>query len=280
MINDILVCLEGSPGTAEATRIAIETARESAAALVGLAIVDEPDIRAGAATSIGGASFKHERDESLMADARAQAQAWLATFSERCATAGVTARTLELVGRPADEILEELGKHDLAILARGANFRFETEASDERTRDAILHHASKPVLLVPEQAPAVAAGSAVLIAYDGSAGSKRALASFIEGGLGGGRAIHVVTVDDDGARAWEMADRAARTLRDAGIQPTVHNVVSPLDTTDAILELRQKVDAGLIVLGAYTQLRIAELFRGSVTRGLIELTPVPLYLCH
>jgi hypothetical protein len=37
--------------------------------MVGLAIVDEPDIRAGTPTGIGGSSFKHERDEALLAEA-------------------------------------------------------------------------------------------------------------------------------------------------------------------------------------------------------------------
>ena len=59
MSKEFLVCLEGSAGTDEAVRVAIELGRAQNAALVGLAIVDEPDIRAGAATSIGGSSFKH-----------------------------------------------------------------------------------------------------------------------------------------------------------------------------------------------------------------------------
>ena len=70
MIKEALVCLESSASSEAATRLAITIANESQARLVGLAIVDEPDIRAGAATGIGGASYKHERDESLLADAR------------------------------------------------------------------------------------------------------------------------------------------------------------------------------------------------------------------
>jgi nucleotide-binding universal stress UspA family protein len=278
MIADMLVCLEGSVGTDEATRVAIETSRELAATLTGMAIVDEPDIRAGAATSIGGSSYKHDRDEALLADARKQAQAWAARFAERCQTAGVTGRTLELVGRPAATILEEMEKHDLTIVGRGANFRHETDASDEETRDAILHHARKPVLLVPEQA--APAGAAVLLAFDGSPASKRAATSFAQSGLQATRKLHVATVDDDGARAWEMATRAAELLRGLGVVAEVHNIVSPLSNADALLGLRKEIDAGLLVMGAYTRLRITELLRGSVTRTLIEKTPVPLYLCH
>src|SRR5438270_315217 len=98
MIKEILVCLEASPSSEAATRTAIAIARDLGAALVGLAIVDEPDIRAGAATGIGGASFKHERDEVLVADARRQAADWLALFERRCREAKVPAHALEVVG--------------------------------------------------------------------------------------------------------------------------------------------------------------------------------------
>src|SRR4029079_13629136 len=152
MIKEALVCLEGSPGSEAATRVAIGIAKDLQTRLVGLAIVDEPDIRAGTPTGIGGSAFKHERDEALLADARLRAADALALFERRCREAGVDARTLEVVGRPADSILAEMETRDLTIIGRDANFRFETEIDDAETREAILHRATRPVLLVPENA--------------------------------------------------------------------------------------------------------------------------------
>ena len=57
MIKDILVCLEGSPSSDSATRTAIAIAREQNATLVGMAVVDQPDICAGTPAGIGGSSF-------------------------------------------------------------------------------------------------------------------------------------------------------------------------------------------------------------------------------
>src|SRR4051812_21012702 len=116
MIKEVLVCLEGSPSSEAATWVAIEIAATLGAGLAGLAIVDEPDIRAGAAAGIGGSSFKHGRDETLLADAKAHAADWLALFERRCREAGVTARSLEIVGRPAASILDEMQRHDVAII--------------------------------------------------------------------------------------------------------------------------------------------------------------------
>lgn len=279
MIKDILVCLEGSSSAESATRLAIDVARTCGATLAGLAIVDEPDIRAGAAMGIGAASFKHERDEALLADAHKHAADWIALFERRCREAGVTAKGLEVVGRPADSILEEMEAHDLTVIGRDANFRFETEREDLQTRDAILHQATRPVLLVPDVEEQTLS-STVLIAYDGSNAAKRALTSFAESGLAASRAIHVATVDDNGARAWEMANRAVQMLGAMGIPAKGHNVVSLLSNVDSLFALGKELNAGLMVMGAFAHRRLRHLFSGSVTHGLLEKSPIPLYLQH
>jgi len=278
-LKNILVCLEGSPGTAAAVRLAVDIARRLDARLAGLAIIDEPDIRAGTPTSIGGSAYKHERDEALVAEARKRAADAIALFERRCREADVLARSLETVGRPVDAILDEMSTRDLTIIGRDANFKFEIEREDSQTRDAILHRASTPVLLVPETA-APTLGGTVLVAYDGSGAARRALASFIASGLAVGREIHVVTIDDNGARAWDIANRAVEMLKAADIPAKGHNLVSLLSNVEVITRLTREIDAGLIVMGAFTRSRLRELFSGSVTRSLVETTEVPLYLQH
>ena len=86
---EILVCLEGSASTHRAVDVAIDLARTLPAGLVGLAIVDAPDIVAGAATPIGGASYRRDRDAALLADAHQHARAWISNFLTRGRAAGV-----------------------------------------------------------------------------------------------------------------------------------------------------------------------------------------------
>ena len=136
--QQILVRLEGSRSTEAATLTAIQLARGLRASLVGLAIVDEPDIRAGAAVGIG-VTFKRERDAVLMADAHKQASDWLVLFESRCRSAGVPAKALEVVGRPADSIIVEMASRDLTVMGRDANFKFETDSGG--LRDARRHPA-------------------------------------------------------------------------------------------------------------------------------------------
>ena len=97
MIKDILVCLEGSPGTVRAIELALELAREHGARLVGLAISGNGD--------------RHEGVDEHRARLQARGQA-----------VGVSTRTLQVHGQPAATILEEMTAHDLTILARSASF--------------------------------------------------------------------------------------------------------------------------------------------------------------
>jgi nucleotide-binding universal stress UspA family protein len=276
MIKDILVCLEGSSSSEAATHISIATARELGARLAGLAIVDEPDIRAGTAVGIGAATYKRERDDALVADAHEHATAWVTLFEARCRDAGVEARATEIVGRPAESILAKTAEHDMTVIGRDANFRFEIEREDSDTRDRILRGGARPVLLAPEGAQTL--GRTVLLAYDGSGAAKRALESFATSGLAATRELHVATIDDDGARAWDMAMRGVGILRAAGFEAKAQNVVSTLSNADAIFELGRELGAGLIVMGAFARTRLTYLFQQSAMRGLIEKSAVPLYL--
>ncbi|MCU1277150.1 MAG: hypothetical protein JWM53_696 [bacterium] len=276
MVKEILVCLEGSASSSRAVDVAIDLARDLDAALVGLAIVDEPDIRAGAATPIGGSSFKAQRDQTLLDDARERAKEWLDDFALRCRANEVLALATEVHGRPAATILREAKRRDLTILGRHANFRFETEDEDWQTRDAVLRGAGKPVMIVPEGS--IATEAAVLIAYDGTPAAVRAVQSFADSGIARDRAVHVLSVGDEGSVAWEIAERGCALLRELGITASAHHVVSLQSTVDAILEQREKLKAGLIVQGAYAHSRFSRLLWGSVTKQILEKTPVPVFL--
>lgn len=278
MIRDVLVCLEGSPSTEAATETALRIVKAHNAQLCGLVVVDEPQIRAGAATSIGGASFKHERDEALLAEARANAARCLGAFDRLCRAANVVAETRQVVGKAGNSILREMQAFDLSVMGRDANFHFETEDADPATRSYILHRSTKPTILVPAGGQPI--WKSAVIAYDGSSAAKRAIASFTDSGLAHGLALHVATVDDDGATAWEMAGRAVEELKRRGFEAALHNIVSVQSIPEALLETAGKLGADAMVMGAYAGSRIVERMWGSVTTDLIEKTTVSLFLQH
>jgi nucleotide-binding universal stress UspA family protein len=278
MTKQILVGLESSPSGRAAVASAIQLARRTGATLVGLAIVDEPEIRSGAATGIGGAYWKSARDATLVEDAELQVRAWLHEFRTACDAAGVAARTYEEHGRAGASLLGHMADCDLVVLGRDANFHFETAVADPDTRDRVLRDGRKPVLVVPEAPPTACEG--VMVAYDGSSAAKRAVTSFADSGLASDVPIHVVAIDDDGASAYETASRGVELLAARGLAARPLNVVSVLPMAEALLHTRNELRADLIVMGAYTRPRLATLLWGSVTRHLLSETPVPLFLHH
>ncbi|HVX98073.1 MAG TPA: universal stress protein [Polyangia bacterium] len=277
-LKNILVGLEASEGTVRATELALALGKEDGASLVGLAIIEAPSITAGAAMGIGASSYKHERDEALLLDAKQQAREFEQRFSSAAKAAGVDARTVEITGKAADALLSELEHHDLGVLGRYANFRFETEAQDLGTWDTILHKATKPIIVVPE-AP-LPKGRDVILAYDGSSAAKRAMRFFVDCGLHRDRTVHVVTVNDSGELGWELATSAAEELGHMGVAAQVRNVVSALPVAEALIEVAAQVNAGLIVMGSFAHSRLRSFFRGSVTQQLVEKTTIPLFLTH
>jgi nucleotide-binding universal stress UspA family protein len=135
------------------------------------------------------------------------------------------------------------------------------------------------VLLVPEDAEGWL-GKPVVVAYDGSQAAQRAMASFAATGLAAGRDVLVATVEDRGDRAWEIATAGVKLLAEAGVVAEPRNIVSALSNVEALFQLANQVAAGVIVMGAFAHSRLAHLFHGSVTRGLLERTTIPVYLQH
>ncbi len=254
MIKDILVCLEGSPGTVRAIELALELAREHGARLVGLAIASNGD--------------KHDGVDEHRARFEARGQA-----------VGVSTRILRVYGQPAATILEEMTAHDLTILARGASFLVEDRAEDGETRDNVLHHARKPVILVPETT--VRAEHDVLIAYDGSSAAKRAVTSFAESGLAQGRTVHVTSMHDDGGRGVGDGQPRGRPAARASRSPPRRAAWSRRCRSPRRCWSCGASWARDSWSAARTRRsRLSEMIWGSVTRALIDKTPVPLFLHH
>ena len=280
MLKNILVCIDGSASSEETTLTAIKIARERNASLVGMVLVHEPDSRAGAHTNIDGSSFVHRWSRWRHVDVQAYAAMLLATFQRRCMAAGVPVRVLEVVDRSPEDIIAEIDLHDLTLI--GHEDQAESKSDRRATREKILRHTSRPVLLIPDDTTGMSdpLGPTVLIAYDGGQAAERALASFAASGLGQSRDVHVATIGDDGEKAMETAMQAADRLRAAGIEATAHSIVSALPDSEALVELETKLGAGLVVMGAFARSRIKELFSGSLTRALVAGSLTPVYLQH
>jgi nucleotide-binding universal stress UspA family protein len=278
VLKSILVGLDGSPYSEAAIELGICWAKRRDALLVGLGIIDEAGIYRPEPIPLGAAHFKRERDETLLADAHHKVDRFLERFTLRCSDAGVACKLLEDVGLPADQIVLEAQRYDLILLGRRTFFRFETGEGPDQTLHDVLKISPRPVVAVPNSA--LRQGRTVVVAYDGSLQAARALQAFQATNLHEAQTVHVVCVGSRHMEAAQQADRAADFLRLHEIESQVHPLVASVSPGQVLLEKVRELDATLVVMGAYGQPTWREFCFGSVTRTLLKLSPVPLFLYH
>jgi len=276
MLRSILVGLDGSAYSTAAVELGIRWAQQSSAMLVGLGVLDEPTISKPEPVPIGGSSFKKQRDEALVADARRRVEQLLGSFSLRCAEAGVACKLLEDVGLPSEQILLEAQHYDLILLGKRTYYHFDTQSHPDETLTNVLKNSPRPVVTVPEQ---LGNGHSVVVAYDGSLQAARTLQAFQALRPDLSQEVHIVAVHADLAEAVRHADRAIDFLGFHEIKAQRHAMTSS-SPASAILEQVHQLGAGLLVMGAYGQSAFREFFFGSVTRTMLKEKTVPLFLYH
>jgi nucleotide-binding universal stress UspA family protein len=284
MLRSILIGLDGSDYSRNAVDAGIYLARKTGALLVGLGVVDEPTIReAEPQMFTGGVPYAEPVLYRERVDAaRREVESFLAEFSLRCTEAGVASKVLEDVGRPHEQIELQAQRYDLIILGQRTRFRFETQEGYDDTVRRILKNSPRPVIAVPSRIgfDPDEPGRSVLVAYDSSLQSARALQAFQNSGLATMLPLVVVSVAPDAFDAARKAERAIDYLRFHDSRAVARPIASEDDPARVILWAAQTHGASLIVMGGYGQAILREFFLGSVTRRLLNESPVPLFLYH
>jgi len=272
MISTMLVGISGTQFSRTAADHAIQLAGQTGAALIGVGVVDQAHLSPPESVPLGAAEFKHHRDETVLHAAHERIEGLLTEFQRHCDEAKVSARTIKLEGVPANVLATECQRTDLLVVGK-KHLREEDWEASSHTLSSILHQSPRPVLCV---APAPTEKQAVLIAYDGFPASAKSVQQVVASGLISHRAVHLLTVGDD---ASTIAGRALDFLASHQIQTQPH-VEEGDHVADRILELAAQMNAGLIVMGAYGRERFQEFVFGSVTKRVLRMTTIPLFLTH
>ena len=99
-------------------------------------------------------------------------------------------------------------------------------------------------------------------------------------GAGPWSAVHVLAVGADRQYAARHAECATVFLAGHGIDTTPSVAITSQSPAESIIERVESLDAGLLVMGAYGQPVLREIFIGSVTRTLLLKSPVPIFCFH
>ena len=278
MYQNILLCTDGSPAADVAADYAIWFGKRLNARLRALYVTDvrllEGPWIADFSGAIGAQPYAALLPQ-LQQIQREKAMTVLAAVEERCRDSGVACETSYQTGSLAPIILEQEGKADMVVLGQRGEHATWLAGALGSSVEPVVRASVKPCLVTPDKFHQV---QHILIAYDGSEESAKALRAGIALAPALGAKVTITTVAALGAE-----DAASKTLHKAkqqAIEAGVTANAEPLhgDPEVQILELKESIGADLIVMGAYGHTRIRELILGSTTSHVMRKSDVPVLL--
>lgn len=191
-------------------------------------------------------------------------------------TTGVTASWNEAVGRE-DQLVAYRGRvADLIVVAKPP---MDVERPVIVTLHSAVFESGKPVLLAPAKV-CESLGKRVAIAWTGSAYAARAVTAAMPL-LEKADKVVIYAVDTVNSPVRLPATDVSEQLSWHGVTTETHEMPGGTGTTgNAVLSQCQADDIDLLVMGAFTQSRMAQIVLGSVTRHVIQNTEIPVLMAH
>lgn len=267
----ILVALSGTPYTPVAIEHAVELALRHGAELTGVTVTDLRRLADVGPIPVGAGAAAHELTEHRIEVTEQRVRAAIERFESACADAEIPCRVERETCDPLDELLSLWRYHDLVVFGPRGLFEYGViHNPDDRLID-ILHHGVRPILAVSERHRTV---KKVLIAYNGSMESAKAMKSFMQSRLWPDPEVRIVCFDRRDAETL-LAD-AADYCRAHGVTAETDHVEE--NARDHLLGYAAEWGADLLVMGSTNRARIFSRVLGDTVLKAIRHAEIPLYL--
>lgn len=149
--------------------------------------------------------------------------------------------------------------------------------------NALVLQSGRPLLSIPYAVAPAAIGKTVLVTWNGSRESARAVADAMPLLARAEKVflLSVATKSDETVAEEQSGQRVLAWLRRHGIEAIPrHYHIGGMDIGELILSQAADLSADLIVMGAYTHSRLQEIVLGGVTRQLLDSMTVPVLMSH
>lgn len=273
MISTILVATDGSEGAAAAERYGASLAARLKARLLGLSVVEDRLTRGFSDDGLGVAP---PPADALAAYLNARADAACRRLSERAAAEGVECTGDKMEGIADDRVVERGQQADVTVVGRDGNSAAYRSGLIGSTVNGVLRKSAKSALVVP---PNAQLAGPILLAFDGSPGSRIGASLAVQVATRLGEPIHVFVDSKDKGRAVARFEEVRGIV--GSLPVPVREISSTLGRPDVkIVDSAREVRAGLIVMGAYGRNRITEYFLGSNSAAVARTSPVAVLLAR
>ncbi len=181
----------------------------------------------------------------------------------------------EVTGETAKVIAEESAQADLIVIGHESG-RHQADAKQAVHRSLFVSHLA--TLLVPAAIP-LSLGRNIAIAWKPGDATDRVIEAALPLLLRAERISVLIAIDDSNREA--VPDDLLSKLRKAGITAHVNRFRAQGQSIgDALIAQAHAAAADLLVMGAYTRSRLAELILGGVTREVLTAADLPVLTHH
>lgn len=272
-LKSILVHIDDTQGAPARIEAAAALATAHDAVLTGLCVRPSVDVSYVAQTFAGRSLTDTLRKATDEIAERAKA------LFDRHAAAHPSRRWCEATGSVAEETIAQARYSDLIVVGPSDN----DQPGSRRLSGQSVLGSGLPVLMVPERPAAPTLGRQVLIAWNASPESVRAIRAALPI-LKAAETVEVMIVVAGAPDPSDVSPGAPLLdyLAIQGISATVK--LMTLDdvhgVAGAILARAGGIGADLVVMGAFGRSRLREAMIGSTTGKLLTNPGVPLFICH
>lgn len=279
MFKTILVPIDTSDTSLVAVDYAIELSKSFNSEIVGISIIDVKKLAGpfmrDLGTSIGGMVPYADFQQNVRKFLEDTARAALDELEGKCNSANVPCTREIKEGVVSREIVESAKRCDIISMGMAGEHAFWRDALLGSNLESVARQTHKPVLVTPEKYKKI---TKILVAYDGSSFSAKALKAGAEIAQQMHLPLTVITVSDDKKSGENILTQATENLKDYDI--THDKMLESGDTVNNVLNLCGKGSYDLLVMGAYGHSKIRELILGSTTIQLMRKANCPVLLCR
>ena len=275
----LLVALDGERACDERVHFAARFAAAHGSHLIGVASAGHIELPSG----LGAAARYIEAADDAKAEAIQDANQWVERFQAICLAEGVASLEAGVhEGDLATTVLHHSHCADIAIIGQADPASAFYRDASRLVENVVLHNA-RPTMVIPCLGQFETIGDKMLVAWDDSHGSARAVADALPL-LRHASRVHL--------RVWRRTGEAAeRLIQDRlervqcwmtrqGVACDAQVEVTHAHIGDAILDKAAGLDVDLIVMGSYGHSPWTERIVGGVTRTALARSPVPLLMSH